>query len=106
MHDKKFNPENLERLDRPERHESTDFNNLLIQLEIDTGQVIADIGAGVGFYSIPFAKKAEKVYAVDISQDMLDYLNNKLEKGQIENVKTILSTEEKIDISDDSVDLM
>ena len=106
MHDKKFNPEHLERLDSPERHERMDFDNIILQLEIDSGQTIADIGAGIGFFSIPFAKKAERVYAVDISQDMLDYLNKKLTSQKIDNVESILSTEKKIEISDDSVDLV
>ncbi len=105
MHDKKFNPENLERLDSSERHERMDFDNIILQLEISSGQVIADIGAGIGFFSIPFAKKAEKVYAIDINQNMLDYLNNKLDNEKINNIEIILSTEEKIEIPDNSIDL-
>ena len=106
MHDKKFNPEHLKRLDSPERHQKMDFDNIILQLEIDSTQTIADIGAGIGFFSIPFAKTAEKVYAVDINQDMLDYLNNKLASQEINNIQSILSTEEKIEISDNSVNLV
>lgn len=38
-------------------------------------KVVADIGAGSGFFSFRFAMKAKKVIAVDIDQDMIDLIN-------------------------------
>ena len=105
MHERKFSPEKAARLDRPERYRETDFESIISQLKLE-GQVVADIGAGTGFFSIPFSSFAEKVYAVDISQDMLDILKVKLENENIENISMALSTEEKIGLPDNSVDLV
>ena len=105
MHEKKFDPQNIECLDRPELYQNMNFDNLILQLEISSIQTIADIGSGTGFFSIPFAEKAEKVHAVDISQEMLDYLSKKLDSQKINNIEIVLSTEEEINVPDEFIDL-
>ena len=104
MHDRKFSPERAARLDRPERYQKTDFASIISQLDLE-GQVIADIGAGTGFFTIPFSKVADMVYAVDISQDMLKILGIKLENEEIGNVLPVVSTEDDMGLQDNSVDL-
>lgn len=41
-------------------------------------KVVADIGAGTGYFTMPLARKARKVIAIDIEQDFLDYINRRL----------------------------
>jgi len=55
--------------------------------------VVADIGAGSGLFSRPLAKAvgpSGKVYAVDIQQDLLDYINKRDKEENIRNVQTVL----------------
>ena len=43
-------------------------------------KVVADIGAGTGYFTMRLARKARKVIAVDIEQQFLDYINRRLER--------------------------
>jgi ubiquinone/menaquinone biosynthesis C-methylase UbiE len=55
--------------------------------------VVADIGAGSGLFSRPLAKAvapAGKVYAVDVQQDLLDYINKRDKEENIRNIQTVL----------------
>src|SRR5262245_34324675 len=68
-------------LERPERDQEERPDLLLPALKIKAGDAVADIGAGTGFYTRRLAKLVgEKgtVYAVDIQQEMLDLLTNKM----------------------------
>jgi arsenite methyltransferase len=63
------------------------------KLSLKPGMVVADIGAGSGLFSRPLAKAvapAGKVYAVDIQQDLLDYINTRDKEENIRNVQTVL----------------
>ena len=82
-------------LERAEREEEERPGLLLQELKIKPGEVVADIGAGSGYYTRRLAKLVgEKgtVYAVDIQQEMLDLLTNKMVELKIKNVKPILGT--------------
>ena len=106
---RKFNPKHVEHLENPERAENMDFDKLFSDIGITEGQTIADIGAGTGFYAIPLARKVGvvgKVYAVDISSEMLEHLSDKLEKEGLSNVETVLSKEKEIDIANGSADVV
>ena len=63
----------LERPDR-EREERTDL--LIKNLPLERDSVVADIGAGTGYFSFPIAERVPdgKVLAVDIQQEMLDII--------------------------------
>lgn len=39
-----------------------------------TGKTIADIGAGTGYFTFRLVRKADKVIAIDIDQDMIDVM--------------------------------
>src|SRR6266850_1680325 len=68
-------------LERPEREAEGKPDLLLQALKLKSGNVVADIGAGTGYYSWRMAKGVgEKgvVYAVDIQQEMLDLLAKKM----------------------------
>jgi ubiquinone/menaquinone biosynthesis C-methylase UbiE len=78
-------------LERPtrEREERTD---LLIQnLPLDNDDVVADIGAGTGYFSIPIARRVPegRVLAVDIQQEMLDIIEERKRNGAPANIETV-----------------
>src|SRR5438045_8609076 len=82
-------------LERPEREQEEKPDLLLQALKLKPGEVVADIGAGTGYYSWRMAKiVGDKglVYAVDIQQEMLDILAKKMAERKITNVKGVLGT--------------
>ncbi|MEM0203363.1 MAG: methyltransferase domain-containing protein [Archaeoglobaceae archaeon] len=56
-------------------------------------EVAFDIGAGSGYLTIPLAKIFKKVYAVEVSPEMVEILSKKLKEVGISNVGIILSEE-------------
>ena len=82
-------------LERPERAEEERPDLLVKALKLKTGDAVADIGAGTGYFSWRMAKEVGpggKVYAVDIQQEMLDLLTNKMAELNIHNVQPVLGT--------------
>jgi ubiquinone/menaquinone biosynthesis C-methylase UbiE len=60
---------------------------------VKEGMVIAEVGAGRGRYVVHMAArvgKTGKIYANDIDEDKLEYLNVRCERDSIDNVETIL----------------
>src|ERR1700730_1610402 len=61
-------------LERPEREREEQPAKLIKELKLKAGDVVADIGAGSGYYSFKFSPAVGdtgKIYAVDIQQEML-----------------------------------
>jgi protein-L-isoaspartate O-methyltransferase len=96
-------------LERPEREKEERPDLLLPALKIKPGDAVADIGAGTGYYTRRLAKLAgEKgvIYAVDIQQEMLDLLTNKMAEIGIRNVRPILGTTTDAKLPPGAVDLI
>ena len=80
-------------LESPNRTATQKVAEVLSDLSLKPGMVVADIGAGSGFFSRPLAKAVApggKVYAVDIQQGLLDYINKRDTEENIHNVQTVL----------------
>jgi len=80
-------------LESPNRTATQKVNEVLADLSLKPGMIVADIGAGSGFFSRPLAKAVApggKVYAVDIQQGLLDYINKRDAEENIHNVQTVL----------------
>src|SRR5580765_8710986 len=95
-------------LERSEREEEERPSLALPALKLKPGDAVADIGAGSGYYTRRLAKLVgEKgvVYAVDIQQEMLDLLTNKMAELKINNVKPILGTTTDPKLPQASVDM-
>src|SRR5437773_3152819 len=96
-------------LERPEREAEEKPELLLEALKLKSGDVVADIGAGTGYYSWRMAKDiGEKgvVYAVYIQQEMLDLLAKRMAERKITNVKGVLGTITDPKLPAHSVDLV
>ena len=63
-------------LERPEREREERTDLLIERLSLSPDDVVADIGAGTGYFSFPIARRVPegKVLAVDIQQEMLDMI--------------------------------
>lgn len=83
-------------LERPEREEEERTDLLLEALALKPGDVVADIGAGSGYFSWRMARRVGdkgKVYAVEIQQEFLDMLMVNMRKRDVgEIVKPMLGT--------------
>lgn len=60
--------------------------------------IVADLGAGTGHYSILLAGLVPrgKVYAVELQKDFLDTIKNKIKEAHLQNVEIIWGNVEKI----------
>jgi ubiquinone/menaquinone biosynthesis C-methylase UbiE len=80
-------------LESPQRIAGQKVDEVLAKLALRPGIVVTDIGAGSGLFTRPLAKAVAPggtVYAVDIQQDLLDYINQRDRQEHIQNVKTVL----------------
>jgi ubiquinone/menaquinone biosynthesis C-methylase UbiE len=81
MHERRFRPEQAHRLDDPERRTWLPPAEVLGRLGLAPGMVIADVGAGVGYFTLPLARAVApggRVFAVDVEPALLDRLRAKL----------------------------
>lgn len=82
------------------------------QCGIQAGMLIADLGAGSGFYTLEAARAlgaTGQVYAVDAQKDLLARLKNNAQKEGLYNVEVLWGDVEKLGgthIKDNSVDLV
>lgn len=80
--------------DNPGRAERLEINRVMDTLGIVPSKSVADIGAGSGFFTVLAARRVGDqgmVYALDINSKAIDYINARLKKENLHNVKTILS---------------
>ncbi len=66
--------------------------------DIRETDILADFGAGTGFYSIPIAHIANKgkVYAVELSRDFLQTITNKIKEAGLSNIEPIWGDVERV----------
>lgn len=95
-------------LERPDREKEERPSLVMENLELDPDDVVADIGAGSGYFTFLMAPLVRdgKVLAVDIQPEMLKFIEGKKKLEKAPNVETILGTIEDVNLPDDSVDLV
>ena len=82
-------------LDRDERQREEDTELSMRLLEVQYGSVVADVGAGSGYYSARLTRLVGsngRVYASDIQQAMLDIIRGRIERERIPNIELVLGT--------------
>ncbi len=83
----------IEILSRPERVKRLQIEEVIARLRLKSGDVLADIGAGSGVFSLPFARAVApsgKVYAVEVDQDLVNHIGEKARAEDIANIETVL----------------
>jgi len=68
--------------------------------------VVVDVGAGTGLLTLPLADRVERVWAIDISPAMLEYLAAKLTSAEVANVQTVVASAVSLPLVEESVDLV
>jgi ubiquinone/menaquinone biosynthesis C-methylase UbiE len=106
LEDRKFDSKKIDQLDSPERAARFDVDGIMSQLPIKPHHVVAEIGCGTGFFTIPLSRRLPqgRVIALDILEEMLDRVRNKVEQAGAANVAAMLCGETDLPLEPDSVD--
>lgn len=81
-------------LEDPKRDTYQKPQQVMMALGLRPGEVIADIGAGSGYFTFRLAHHVGdkgKVYAVDVSPDMILYINHRIRELNVNNVVSVLA---------------
>jgi SAM-dependent methyltransferase len=81
-------------LERPERATEEQPDKVVDAMQLAPTDVVADIGAGTGYFSVKIAKRIPggTVLAEDIQPEMIALLNDKIHAVGVANVRPILGT--------------
>jgi arsenite methyltransferase len=94
-------------LDDPARDAYQKPHEVITALKLKEGEVIADIGAGSGYFTFRLAHHVGdtgRVYAVDVSPDMILHLNRRIRDLNLKNVVSILAAPDDPLLADASID--
>lgn len=94
-------------LDRPERETEELPNRVVRALELEADAVVADIGAGTGYFTfriLPHVPEG-RVFAVDIEKEMLDIIRKRASRRGVNNVVPVLGTVRDPNLPSDSIDV-
>ncbi len=95
-------------MERSERDAWQKPDEVVKALELNSGDAIADIGAGTGYFTRRFARAvgpAGKVFAVDVAADILGYLKEQADKQNLHNIQLVVSREDDPLLPANAVDL-
>jgi len=95
VHGRLFPPEELGLLEGPDRDAWQKPEQIMDALGIADGSVVADLGAGGGWFTIRLARRVGpngQVYAEDIQPQMIESINRRVQREGLRNVTTVLGT--------------
>jgi ubiquinone/menaquinone biosynthesis C-methylase UbiE len=94
-------------LERNNRNEEENTDSAIAKLPLQPNSLVADIGAGTGYYAFRIAKRVPlgKVYAVDVQDEFVNFLNTKKKELQAANVEVVKGSEQSPNLPDTSIDL-
>ncbi|MGE5629493.1 MAG: class I SAM-dependent methyltransferase [Caulobacteraceae bacterium] len=102
----KFDANNRNKLDNPKRREFLPPYEILKKLGLQEGDIIADIGCGIGYFSIPAADIVGLkgiVYAMDIELEMIEETERRAEGNVMANIRSIVTDEYDLKVGDSTV---
>jgi ubiquinone/menaquinone biosynthesis C-methylase UbiE len=102
----RFDPARLERLLSEERRRMLDPERYLDLLPLRDDMVVADVGCGPGFFTLPLAQRLRRgrVLACDIQPEMLEAARRRGDEAGLTNVEFRLCSEEQAPLPPDGVD--
>jgi len=103
----RFDPAKKDKLDTKQRRRNLPPDKILEKFNLNTTDVVADIGCGVGYFTVPIAQLVDnKVYAVDISQEMLDEVEVAKREQNLENIELINNQAQPNALENETIDFM
>jgi ubiquinone/menaquinone biosynthesis C-methylase UbiE len=92
-----FSPQDLGLLEPPDREAWQKPDQVMDALHLGEGSVVADLGAGGGWFTIRLARRVGPngtVWAEDIQRLMLEAIERRVQREGITNVQTVLGTKD------------
>jgi ubiquinone/menaquinone biosynthesis C-methylase UbiE len=102
----KFDAKKAEILYSADRRKLLNPDSILGKAGLSRDTVFADLGCGSGYFVIPASLIVKKVFAIDVQEEMLDIVREKIRIGKLTNIETLLSKESSIPLPDKSVDVL
>ena len=75
-------------------------------LNLKKNMIVADFGAGTGYFTSHLAEQCSLVFAVDIQPEMIELNKKNMKSKNLKNVQYILNTPKKTKLPINSVDLV
>jgi SAM-dependent methyltransferase len=94
-------------LERDEREKEENTSEAIRNMKLSPESVVADIGAGTGYYSFriaPITYKG-KIYAVDVQEEMLQRMRERKQKQNDKVVEIVKGSSKSVNLPDNSIDL-
>jgi len=91
----------------PDRDKKLHVDRVMDLLGIAPGKVVADIGAGSGWFTVRAAARVEPggvVYAEDINPKAIDYITARVSRDKLENVRPTLGSVDDTKLPANSID--
>jgi len=94
-------------LERQSREQEESVSLAIKNLPITSESVVADIGAGSGYYTFRIAPKVPegKVYAVEIQDEAIQYIQERSQDLGYDNVTAVKGSEKSPNLPEGSIDL-
>ena len=94
-------------LERSTRQQEEDAEAAIAALPLTPGSVVADIGAGSGYYTFRMARRVPegRVYAVEVQDEFIASLQARAEREGASNVTVVRGNEQGPNLPDSSIDL-
>jgi ubiquinone/menaquinone biosynthesis C-methylase UbiE len=95
-------------LERSTRQQEEDADAAVKALPLQPGSVVADIGAGTGYYTFRIARRIPngRIYAVEIQEEFISSLQARAKQEQLSNISVIRGGEQTPNLPEASVDLV
>ena len=93
-------------LNRPERIQEEMPDTVVENMNLEPNEVVADIGAGSGYFSFRIAAKVPegKVLAVDIQPEMLELIEAQMGQQGVTNIEGVLGAVDNPNLPANSID--
>ncbi len=102
-----FPPDKIFLLEEPRDWQDTE--KIIERLHLQAGDIVADIGAGSGFFTVPLALEVGEqgmVFAEDIQIEMINFISNKVEALGLKNVRVVFGKAEDPSLLDNYFNLV
>lgn len=84
-----FDAEEVARFDEKMPFDPSSEIDILLEFDLSEGDTVVDFGTGTGVFPLAVAEHCDRVVAVDVSETMIDVVDEKIEKRGIQNIETI-----------------
>lgn len=92
------------RLDRPERRKAVPPSDIVQRMRLSRRDRLLDVGAGIGYFSIPLSGKVKEVVAMDSEPKMLRVLEDRAARRRRANLCTAVGDALYLPFDDGSFD--